>query len=93
MTQQEYEELAIISIFNYLNDSFKYSKEYIKNNFNLQIKLLVENSKKLMELKVSGAKQLSQGDQSITFNDHIESFTISNDIKSLLPKPKKFHVW
>lgn len=90
-TDSELEEMAILAIYNYFNG--EYTKEQIKKDFNLAVKVLVNNAKKMLTMKVAGVSSVSQGSQSISFESGIETFTLTSDVLALLPKKKTFKVW
>lgn len=76
---------AVLVIRRYLNKD--YSDEYILNNFSLAVDQLIENAAKLQNIKTPGIKSISEGNQSITFESGAETWTITPDVKSLLPTP------
>ena len=80
---------AILTIKNYLNiyENLKYTDEYMMVEFELAIDELVESSLALKQMKVAGIKSKSDGIQSITFADNVEAWTITDNIKMLLPLP------
>lgn len=84
-TDEEYEQMAVIAIKNYLNKDF--ADDYIKQKFGLAIKRLAQNSKNLDEIKTVGISSISENSTSISFSINLEAGTITDDIKSLLPKP------
>lgn len=84
-TPIEKEQMAIISIRRYLNKDF--TDIEIKDKFALAIKVLVNNAENLMNTKAPGVTSMSQGSQSMTFKDGVEAFSITDDIKALLPRP------
>ena len=84
MTLEEKNEAkAILVIKNYLNRNL--SDEYIKKNYALAIDQLIENANKLNSTKSVGIKSKSEGNQSITFDSDIKAWTITDDVKTLLP--------
>lgn len=84
MTLEEKNEAkAILVIKNYLNRNL--SDEYIKKNYALAIDQLIENANKLNSTKSVGIKSKSEGNQSITFDSDIKAWTITDDVKALLP--------
>lgn len=86
MTLEEKNETkAIMVIRNYLNKNF--SDEYIKKNYALAIDQLIENANKINSAKLVGVKSMSEGNQSISFDSNIEAWSITADVKSLLPTP------
>lgn len=76
---------AILVIRNYINKDL--TDDYILANYDLAVDQLIKNSTKLESVKTSGAKSISEGNQSITFESGVESWTITPDIKALLPNP------
>ena len=91
-TDAELNEMAVLAIFNYFDE--EYSKEYIKDNFKLAIKVLINNSKALFDVnRVAGVNSISQGSQSISFDSSVQAFSLTDDVLSLLPKKRNYHVW
>nr|WP_308545445.1 hypothetical protein [uncultured Lachnoclostridium sp.] len=64
-TDEELEEMAVLAIYNYFDG--EYTKEQIKKDFNLAVKLLIGNVKKMLTMKVAGVSSVSQGRQLIRF--------------------------
>lgn len=86
MTLEEKNEAkAILVIRNYLNRNL--SDEYIKKNYTLAIDQLIENANKINSAKLVGVKSMSEGNQSISFDSNIEAWSITTDVKALLPTP------
>lgn len=86
MTLEEKNEAkAILVIRNYLNRNL--SDEYIKKNYALAIDQLIENTNKINSIKSVGVKSMSEGNQSISFDSNIEAWSITADVKALLPTP------
>lgn len=86
MTLDEKNEAkAILVIKNYLNRNL--SDEYIKKNYTLAIDQLIENANALKARKLVGVKSMSEGNQSVSFDSNIEAWSITSDIKVLLPTP------
>ena len=86
MTLEEKNEAkAILVIRNYLNRNF--NDEYIKRNYGLAIDQLIENANKINSAKLVGVSSMSEGNQSISFNSNVEAWSITEDVKSLLPTP------
>ena len=85
----EDEDKAIAYIKGYLNvsDNPTWTKEYILENYGAAVELLIEKATKVNSLKTPGVKSMSEGGQSITFNDSQEAWSITDDIKTLLPVP------
>ena len=80
-TDEELEEMAVLAIYNYYDG--EYTKEYIKSNFTLAIKTLVNNTK---DIKLAGVSSISENGTSITYKDGYEKFTLTSDVIALLPK-------
>lgn len=76
---------AILVIRNYINKNL--TDDYIFTNFDLAVEQLISNAAKLDNIKTPGIKSKSEGNQSITFESGFESWTITPDIKALLPTP------
>ena len=76
---------AITVIINYINNE-KYDKEIIEVVFPEAIIALVENAYKENTSSTKGIKSKTQGARSVTYADE-KGFTITDDIKSLLPTP------
>lgn len=76
---------AILVIRNYLNKNL--SDDYILKNYSLAIDQLIENASKINSAKSVGVKSMSEGNQSISFDSNIEAWTITPDVKALLPTP------
>ena len=79
------EAKAILVIKNYLNRNL--SDEYIKKNYVLAIDQLIENANKINSAKLVGVKSMSEGNQSISFDSNVEAWSITEDVKFLLPVP------
>lgn len=84
-TDQEYEEIAIQAIKNYLNKNF--STDYIKNNFSLAIKRMVYKAKQFNDSKPNGVKSITEGDTSVSFDSVISTLVVDDEVKVLLPTP------
>lgn len=88
ITSQNLQEIAVNIIFNYYEGL--YAKDYIIENFNLAVDLMVENASN----KISGAKSISENGISITYSDSmIDRFALTNDVLALLPKKRNFKAW
>ena len=90
-SDEELQQMAIKSIYNYYEG--RYTEEYIKNNFGLAIKVLVNNAKNLMKVKISGVTQVTEGSRSISFGNNVEAFNLTSDVLALLPKKNNFRAW
>ncbi|MEX0050320.1 hypothetical protein AB2T85_06690 [Clostridium butyricum] len=93
LTDEEFNiKKACLVIKNYLKVCF--TDEEIQEKFPIAVEQLIRNSKNLEKLRDGvGVKSQSQGDRSTTFSDNIEAWTITDDIKALLPSPNNFQVW
>ncbi len=80
------EDIAVEKIKGYLNVTGhpKWTKEYVLSNFGVAVQLLVEKAKGFKVM--AGVKSFSEGGQSMTFSDE-GKWTITNDIKEMLPAP------
>lgn len=86
MTLEEKNEAkAILVIRNYLNKNL--SDAYIKKHYALAIDQLIENANKINSIKLVGVNSMSEGNQSISFNSNVEAWSITEDVKVLLPVP------
>ena len=74
---------AIKTIENYLNNE-KFTKEYIKENFQDAIIAIVGNAYNLKDNK--NIKSVTQGNRSVTYAENT-AFYITDDIANLLPTP------
>lgn len=84
MTLEEKNEAkAVLVIKNYLNKNL--SDEYIKKIYALAIDQLIENANKINSTKLVGVKSMSEGNQSVSFDSNIEAWSITADVKALLP--------
>lgn len=82
LTDKDLESSAILSIRRYLNKD--YSEQYIKDNFSIAIKLIIENIKKSLKVD-KNVKSETQGNRSVTYSGEYQ--LITNDIKMFLPTP------
>lgn len=82
------EKMAIAVIRNYLNvDDSVWTNEYIMENYDFVIESIIKQAKEINSIKNLGVKSKTEGNQSITFSDNIEAWSITDSIKNLLPKP------
>lgn len=90
-TDEELNEMAVLAIFNYYNGH--YSKEYIKDNFGLALKVLTENIRTSVT-KPQGIKSVSQNGISVTYNEG-SGFNayLTEEVLSLLPNKSGFYAW
>lgn len=80
---------AIYSIRKYLNvqENLNFTDEYILSNFELAIDELIENANKLKAVKINGVSSMSESNQSMSFENGVEAWTITPGVASLLPTP------
>ena len=91
-TDEELNEMAVLVISNHYNG--KYSKEYIQDNFQLALKVLIENIRTSVT-KPQGIKSVSQNGISVTYNEGGTSYNayLTEEVLSLLPKRAGFEVF
>ena len=90
-TDEELKEMAVLAIFNYYDD--KYSKEYIQDNFQLALKVLIENIRTSVT-KPQGIKSVSQNGISVTYNEGAGfNAYLTEEVLSLLPNKSGFYAW
>ena len=95
MTDEEFnQKKAIIVIRNYL-EAYNLTDDEIMEKYEIAVLQLIKNSEKLEKVKNStvGIKSQTQGDRSTAFADGVEAWTITDDIKALLPTPNNFYRW
>lgn len=91
-TDTELNQMAVQAIFNYYDG--QYTKEYIRENFDMAVKLLANKMGNMYNNSFAGATSISEGNQSISFEaGYNSSNLITADILALLPKKVLFHVW
>lgn len=80
---------AIYAIRKHLNveGNPKFTDDYILVNFDLAIDELVENANKLKLIKVTGVSSMSESNQSMSFENGVEAWTVTPGVESLLPTP------
>ena len=76
------EKKAIAVIKSYLNVDWE--DTYILSQYDFVVDQLISNSK---TSKSADIKSISEGNQSITYKDNSGAWTITDDIKAMLPKP------
>ena len=85
-----YIDVCASSIKEYLNNP-KFDKEYIKENFESALVLMVSKAYKAGSTNSAGGnvKMMKQGERTIEYFGQSSSFSISDnpDIKALLPAP------
>ncbi|MHB7978938.1 hypothetical protein CF067_00860 [Clostridium sporogenes] len=86
MTREEKNKAkAILVIRNYLNKDLE--DEYILENYDLAVDQLIQNAEELRSIKTLGVNSMSEGNQSVSFENGVNPWTITDDIKTLLPIP------
>lgn len=84
---------AIVAIRNYLNvqGDEKFTDEFILSNYDAAIDELIESAIDFKKTQKSaggkGVYSTNQGQRSMTLKDNIGPWTITDDIKGLLPTP------
>lgn len=73
---------AIAVIKNYLN--VEWEDNYILSEYDFVVDQLISNSKTSQSADI---KSISEGNQSISYKDISGAWTITDDIKAMLPKP------
>lgn len=73
---------AIAVIKNYLN--VEWEDNYILSEYDFVVDQLIQNSK---TSKSTDIKSISEGNQSISYKDNSGPWTITDDVKAMLPKP------
>lgn len=76
------EKKAVAAIKNYLNVDWENS--YILSEYDFVVDQLIQNSK---TSKGADIKSISEGNQSISYKDNSGPWSITDDIKAMLPKP------
>ncbi len=83
LTIEQKKSVAVIR--NYLNvDSDTWTDEIILSEYDFVVDQLIQNAK---TAKSSDIKSISEGNQSISYKDNSGAWTITDDIKAMLPKP------
>jgi len=80
MTIEQKKAIAIIR--NYLN--VEWEDKFILSEYDFVVDQLIQNAK---NAKSSDVSSISEGNQSISYKDNSGAWTITNDIKAMLPKP------
>lgn len=80
---------AIAVIKNYLNveDNPVWTNEYILNEYDFVVDQIIENATNIKNVKKVGVTSISEGKQSMSFEGGTEAWTITADVKAMLPKP------
>ena len=89
-TDDELEQMAVLAIFNYFDG--EYTQDYIKDNFKLAIKVLINNITSSLN-RVVGANSITENGISITYKESTSNVNFTDEVLALLPKKKNFYVW
>jgi len=83
------EDKAIFRIKGYLNvvGNPIWTDQYVLENYGIAVEAFIEKANKINLIKIPGVKSKSDGVQSVTFVDGVEAWSITDDIKTLLPLP------
>lgn len=96
-TEDFKKQKACLIIRNYLEENnlpYDFTDDEIYEKYYIAAVQLILNSEKLENLRDgAGVKSQTQGDRSTTFFDGVEAWTITEDIKALLPVPNNFQAW
>lgn len=84
LTEEQLEVIVVDSILKYLNNS-RFDDVYIENNFSSAIIVAIEEMKEQLK-QPSNLSSLTEGSRSVTFKN-VGIGTLSDNVKSLLPKP------
>ncbi|MCI6458194.1 MAG: hypothetical protein MSA56_10930 [Clostridium sp.] len=83
------EDKAIAAIRNYLNvgNKAKWTDDYIKENFAIAIDSLINQSNSINAVLTQGIVEKEEGNSRVAFDTSFKPWTITDNIKSLLPPP------
>lgn len=83
------EDKAVYIIKNYLNvaDNPKWTKEYVMKNYGIVVEMLIEQSTSPNLSNATGIKEKNEGNMKIIYDTSIKPWTITDNLKSLLPLP------
>ena len=88
---------ACLIIRNYLEENnlpYDFTDDEIYEKYYIAAVQLIRNSENLEKVRDGvGVKSQKQGDRSTIFADNVEAWTITEDIKALLPTPNNFQAW
>lgn len=89
LTMDQKKGIAVIRHYLNVDDNPVWTDEYIMTKYDFVVEQIIENAKNIKNIKpVPGVTQMTQGGQSMSFNNGAcDAWCISNDIKSMLPKP------
>lgn len=96
-TEDFQKQKACLIIRNYLEDNnlpYNFTDDEIYEKYYIAAVQLIKNSENLEKVRDGvGVTSQKQGDRSTNFADGVEAWTITEDIKALLPSPNNFQVW
>ena len=88
---------ACLIIRNYLEENnlpYDFTDDEIYEKYYIAAVQLIRNSENLEKVRDGvGVKSQKQGDRSTIFADNVEAWTITEDIKALLPASNNFQAW
>ena len=76
------------------NLPYDFTDDEIYEKYYIAAVQLIRNSENLEKVRDGvGVKSQKQGDRSTIFADNVEAWTITEDIKALLPASNNFQAW
>ena len=84
-TYKDIEEACVQAIRVYLNKTI--SEEEVRKKHRIALLVMMEEVEEILSNKKTGILSIAQGSQSITFDNSMQVFEVSNNVKALLPKP------
>ena len=88
--------IAAIKYYLRVENNPKWNDEYILTNYDLAVECIIENADRINDLKgnIPGVSQITEGSSSISIRKGHEAWAITDDIKTLLPRPfNNYKVW
>lgn len=84
-TPVEIEGICVQAIREYLNRPL--SDEEIKDQYNSALLVMMKQTDELLISNNTGVASITQGSQSITYDNTVQAFKVNDMVKALLPKP------
>lgn len=84
-TPVEIENICVQAIREYLNRPL--SDEEIKDQYNSALLVMMKQTDELLISNNAGVASITQGSQSITYDNTVQAFKVNDMVKALLPKP------
>lgn len=84
-TPVEIESICVQAIREYLNRPL--SDEEIKDQYNSALLVMMKQTDELLISNNTGVASITQGSQSITYDNTVQAFKVNDMVKALLPKP------